>query len=104
MCIRSETRRRYQHTDRHKALRLVTGRQSTPELVHDLQTKLPNRPGRATAYRIIKQFSEAPEPYIQENGGVWDLTDLGKHHTRTGLDYLLVLPPVRGAKSLEVAA
>ena len=93
MCIGSDSKESYTHTDRHKALRLVTGSQTTQQLVQAWMAELPNHPSEATAYRMLKQFKN--RGLISKNGRVWELTDLGKHHTATKMDYLMVLPKIR---------
>ncbi len=55
--------------------------------------ELPNHPSEATAYRMLKQFKN--QGLISKNGRVWELTALGKHHTATKMDYLMVLPKIR---------
>jgi hypothetical protein len=67
---------------RHKALRFVTENQTTKELIQTWRTTLPTKPTRSTAYRMLWQFREAD--FIHKEGKVWKLTELGKHHTKTG--------------------
>jgi hypothetical protein len=93
MCIGSETKGLYSHTDRHKALRLVTGQQTTTQLIHDWRTELPTKPSRATAFRMLHQFNNAmPEPYVRKVDRVWTLTPRGKHYAEGKFDYLMLLP------------
>jgi hypothetical protein len=91
MCIGSETNGSYSHADRHKALRLVTGKQKTKELVQTWITKLPT--SRSTAYRMLYQFRESD--LIHKEGRIWKHTELGEHHTKTKMNYLMVLPKIR---------
>jgi hypothetical protein len=93
MCIGSDSKGGYSHADRHKALRLVTGTQTTKELVTTWMNELPTQPRERTAYRILSQLKEAG--YIFEETKRWRLTDLGIHHTQTKMNYLMVLPPIR---------
>jgi hypothetical protein len=93
MCIGSETKGSYSHADRHKALRLVTGSQTTKDVIHDFRTELPNKPSKSTAYRMLKQFNEAG--LIQKVGRVWKLTERGRHYTDTKFDFLMPLPKIR---------
>jgi hypothetical protein len=50
MCIGSDSKSGYSHADRHKALRLVTGTQTTKELVTTWMNELPTQPRERTAY------------------------------------------------------
>lgn len=93
MCIGSDTNGSYSHTDRHKALRLVSGDQATTQLIHTWMTNLPNHPCRSTAYRLLRLFDKAD--LIHKEGKIWELTELAKHHTKTKMSYLLVLPKIR---------
>jgi hypothetical protein len=93
MCIGSDTKTSYSHTDRNKALRLVTGDQTTKQLIHTWRTELPTLPSRSTAYRMLDQFHEGG--FIHKEGKIWKLTELGKHHTETKMNYLMVLPKIR---------
>jgi hypothetical protein len=92
MCIGSETSSAYSHSDRHKALRLVTNTQTTKQLLKTWMRDLPSKPSRATAYRMLKQFKEGG--YIIEEDKLCVLTDLGIHHTQTKMNYLMPLPKV----------
>jgi hypothetical protein len=93
MCIGSDSKGSYSHTDRNKALRLVTGAQTTRELGHTWMTELPNHPSESTAYRMLKQFKK--HGIISKKASLWELTDLGRHHTATKMNYLMVLPKIR---------
>ena len=93
MCIGSDSNGRYSHTDRHRALRLVTGNQTTKELIHEFMTKLPNRPSEATAYRMLRRLKKAG--LICKEGKIWVLTESGRHHTSSKMNYLIVLPKIR---------
>jgi hypothetical protein len=93
MCIGSDSNGGYSHTDRHKALRRVTGDQTTEELVHVWMTKLPNRPSESTAYRMLGQFRDGG--FIRKERKIWTLTGRGKHHTKSKMNYLMVLPKIR---------
>jgi len=42
---------------------------------------------------MLWQFREAD--LIHKEGKVWKLTELGKHHTKTKINYLLDLPKIR---------
>ena len=76
MCIGSDSKGRYTHTDRHKALRLVTGTQTTNSLCTTWMTELPNSTlGSAPAYRMLRQFKDGGS--FPKKAGVWELTDLG---------------------------
>jgi hypothetical protein len=100
MCIGSDSKGGYSHTDNHKALRLVTGAQTTKDLVHDLMTILPNHPSESTAYRLIRKLRDAkPEPYIRKNGQVWQKTAFGERQTATKMNYLMVLPRLTNGKA-----
>jgi hypothetical protein len=92
MCIGSSSKGGYTHADRHKALRLVTGSQTTTQLVQLWMTKLSNQPSERTAYSMLSQFKEGG--YIEKNGKVWIKTERGKHHTATKLNYLMPLPKI----------
>jgi hypothetical protein len=92
MCIGSDTNGSYRHTDRNKALRLVTGDQTPQQLILAWMTHLPNQPSRPTAYRMLKQFKGR---YIYKDRKTWKLTELGEHHTASKMNYLMVLPPIR---------
>jgi hypothetical protein len=55
--------------------------------------ELPTQPGERTAYRMLRQFNEGG--YISKEAKRWQLTELGEHHTKTKMNYLLGLPPIR---------
>jgi hypothetical protein len=92
MCMEGDSKGSYTHSDRYKALRLVTGDQRTKELIHTLMTKLPNQPTERTAYRVLWQLRGAG--YIRKEGKTWILTEAGIHHTSTKMNYLMVLPKI----------
>jgi hypothetical protein len=92
MCIGSDSKAGYSHTDRHKALRLVTGTQTTKELVTTWMNELPSQPSETTGYRMLRQFKEGG--YVSKEGKLWELTDLGLHHTQTKMNYLMPLPKI----------
>ena len=56
-------------------------------------TKLPNQPSKSTAYRLLGQFRDGG--FIRKKRKIWTLTDLGKHHTKSKMNYLMVLPRIR---------
>jgi hypothetical protein len=92
MCIESDSNGGYSHADRHKALRLVTGAQTTNELVATWMNELPSHPSESTAYRMLWQFREGG--YIFKEAKRWELTSLGIHHTTTKMNYLMPLPKI----------
>jgi hypothetical protein len=92
MCIGSDTKGSYSHTDRYKALRLVTGDQTTQQLILTWMTHLPTQPSRTTAYRMLRQLKGR---YIYKDRKTWKLTQLGEHHTASKMNYLMVLPQIR---------
>jgi hypothetical protein len=92
MCIGSDSKGGYSHADRHKALRLVTGTQTTTELVSTWMNELPSQPSERTAYRMLWQFKESG--YISKEAERWELTNLGIHHTETKMNYLMALPKI----------
>jgi hypothetical protein len=92
MCIGSDSKTGYSRTDRNEALRLVTGTQTTKELVTTWMNELPTQPRERTAYRMLRQFKDGG--YISKEGKRWRLTDLGIHHTQTKMNYLMPLPKI----------